>query len=792
MSIKDAVCGPQVLGTDPPSDMSSDKWASLNPCPLNACCDAWGQCGISPEFCTATPLDTGAPGTTRPGKNGCISNCGMDVMNNSFLPKEVKRVGYFEAWNANRPCLHMDILSLHDQNYCTHVHFGFGNLTSDWQVDVSGIQDQFEGLLELQSVKRVISLGGWAFSRDPGTYRVFRTSVESANRQTFAQNVVKFIVDNDLDGVAFDWEYPGAQDIPGIPPDSLKSGAYYLEFLKLVRALLPSDKTVSIAAPASYWYLNASPIAKIADVVDYIIYMTYNLHGQWDYGNKFVDPSCSNGNCLRSQVNKTETSYALAMITKAGVPAMKVVAGLPLYGQSFEIAEAGCVTSECLFTGPTSGATPGPSRMDGLSFGGTSDWAIDLNGTCGDNPSDLGDDGVWASEGFVACDYSRTLSSLDDLNSAAGGLRTDCLAVYTLQVLIDMLNTAYTNYTNVNSGYDEIFRYYVTYMEKLVPQVAANEFMFNSSTIGQYATFPNVGFGINYFSCKLGDGTVIVYSDFNTTKYREVEGAKTTALTLTDENGYLRGLTQAGLDPDWVVLGDYSFDRDVTAPHRGRKFHYAFAGFPVENTSMVVPDPKIIVTQGLGSIPDLLLDMQATLLDMVLGIWSNGSVTDPAQACSTPVFMLMQAVDGMAQAKQLGQQEQQEEEEEAKCKKDFILLIVSVVLMFVPVVGEELAITAVFATLARAIAIAVAGELGNAALAIYDTVEDPKSAVVNILGMLLGVGAITNAARDGVGICYEPRDQRGFWNRSAMLNSTESNSISNSIGSSPMVAEQLP
>ena len=44
------------------------------------------------------------------------------------------------------------------------------------------------------------------------------------------------------------------------------------------------------------------------------------------------------------------------------------------------------------------------------------------------------------------------------------------------------------------------------------------------------------------------------------------------------------------------------------------------------------------------------------------------------------------------------------------------------------------------------------GELGNAALSIYDTVQDPKSAVVNILGMLVGVGAIARASRDPAGI----------------------------------------
>lgn len=52
-----AVCGPQVPGTKEPSDKK--KLADLNPCPLNACCDIWGQCGTTAEFCTDT--NTGAP-----------------------------------------------------------------------------------------------------------------------------------------------------------------------------------------------------------------------------------------------------------------------------------------------------------------------------------------------------------------------------------------------------------------------------------------------------------------------------------------------------------------------------------------------------------------------------------------------------------------------------------------------------------------------------------------------------------------------------------------------------------
>lgn len=93
-----------------------------------------------------------------------------------------------------------------------------------------------------------------------------------------------------MDGVDFDWEYPGATDIPGIPPGSADDGANYLAFLQDLRERLPTDQyTISIAAPASYWYLRNFPIKEISEVVDYIIYMTYDLHGQWDYGNSFSE-----------------------------------------------------------------------------------------------------------------------------------------------------------------------------------------------------------------------------------------------------------------------------------------------------------------------------------------------------------------------------------------------------------------------------------------------------------------------------------------------------------------------
>ncbi|GKZ65110.1 hypothetical protein AnigIFM50267_007274 [Aspergillus niger] len=155
---------------------------------------------------------------------------------------------------------------------------------------------------------------------------------------------------NDLDGVDIDWEYPGAPDLPENDHGTEEDGPNYLAFLVLLKNLLPV-KSVSIAAPASYWYLKQFPIKDMAEVIYYIVYMTYDLHGQWDAHNSNSQEGCDTGNCLRSQVNLTETKQSLAMITKAGVPGAKVIVGVTSYGRSFKMADPNCWGPDCLYTG---------------------------------------------------------------------------------------------------------------------------------------------------------------------------------------------------------------------------------------------------------------------------------------------------------------------------------------------------------------------------------------------------------------------------------------------------------
>jgi hypothetical protein len=170
-ALANAVCGPQKPGTKPPA--SGTDISSLNPCPLNACCNVWGQCGVTSDFCTNT--STGAPGTAKPGTNGCISNCGTDVVK-SDAPSQFITLTYFEGYAlGGRPCLYQDPRQI-DTSKVTHVHFAFGVLSDTWVVSTGDALNtyQFKAFQRLSNVKRILSLAAGPFRPSPAriTYSV--------------------------------------------------------------------------------------------------------------------------------------------------------------------------------------------------------------------------------------------------------------------------------------------------------------------------------------------------------------------------------------------------------------------------------------------------------------------------------------------------------------------------------------------------------------------------------------------------------------------------------------------
>lgn len=754
--VPNAVCGPQVVGTKPPP--SGISLADLNPCPLNACCDIWGQCGTTDDFCSLTPSLTGAPGTAAPGTNGCISNCGTAIIIGS-APATFFKIAYFEGFNWNRPCLNMDITDL-DTSQFTHVHLAFATITPSFDVDVSGIQDQFDRFVNLKGVKRILSFGGWSFSTDQDTYPIFRQGVTDANRNTFIANVVNFVKTHGIDGVDFDWEYPGAPDIPGIPPGNPNDGENYFIFLYYLKRALPSGVSLSIAAPASFWYLKGFPIYPMSVILDYIIYMTYDLHGQWDYGNKWSDPGCPGGNCLRSHINLTETINALSMITKAGVPSSKVIVGVTSYGRAFEMTTQGCVNEMCTYAGPASQATPGEctgtagyianaeiddiisggvnvftynddsfsnilvynstqwvaymddnnkaqrtSLYKSYNLGGITDWAVDLGTSA-------------IVDTTVTC--FNTYATVDDI-LAATGISDDCMNVYLIQALGKMLNSALAQYKQIMTGdYDNKFNEYAKAVKDEAPVQMTN---FYQNELDNYVTCVYSVYADGKYTNHSGPGCPP-----NNIPQQYQGYAWNIYMTPNDlETMYTYVETNYGVDRSWIIFGTLAY-----APCIAGQDCSAFGsvyGIPDADPNLVVPNPKDIVSAALANLTalsDLLADVAVDASFDLFG----GDAADVVDSSALPVYMVQNAVAAMQQVIDVAKQIEEEE------RKNLILTFITAVLFLLPIVGDALGALADFAILGRLLT--MIGTIGNAAMGVYDVVENPSSAPLAIIGILLG------------------------------------------------------
>ena len=131
----------------------------------------------------------------------------------------------------------------------TIVHFAFLGLTADFNVNIpESVKDQFEQFeKEKFPFKKVVSFGGWAESTEPGTFQRYKDAVKPENRNKFANNVLTFLNSHSLDGVDFDWEYPGAPDIPGVPNGGEQEAQNYLRFLTVMKGLVNGKKSLSVS-----------------------------------------------------------------------------------------------------------------------------------------------------------------------------------------------------------------------------------------------------------------------------------------------------------------------------------------------------------------------------------------------------------------------------------------------------------------------------------------------------------------------------------------------------------------
>ncbi|QMW33048.1 alpha-1,3-glucanase/mutanase [Aspergillus flavus] len=327
----------------------------------------------------------------------------------------------------------------------------------------------------------------------------------------------------------------------------------------------------------------------------------------------------------------------------------------------------------------------------------------------------------------LPCDYSLTFDSLEALEKASGDIPKGCMPMYAAQILMDTLDTALANYTDVDNGYDDKFGYYVKYLRAMVPVAISN---FVSLNKGE-------GPGNKYFQCRWAmpgkqKGEYQSCPIINTSEQVYIE------YKLIDEDGFFKELqSKYGISKDWVEFRTYYRDVPACPPFTGigpppicTHPHYQYENFPMAKDDFTIPNPKDSIKDALPRFQQLQLDLTATWGDLSFFLW-DGDDDDAVAALSMPVFMLLQAVDSMATVKQIGEEEKEHEEE---AKRNLILIILSAVLLILPFAGEVVGAVTGIAWVADAAAIADIS--ASIALAGYDIVKDPKSAPMELLNIL--------------------------------------------------------
>ncbi|KAB8225906.1 hypothetical protein BDV33DRAFT_198320 [Aspergillus novoparasiticus] len=316
---------------------------------------AYGFCGTTEEFC-------GTKKVKRP-------SCDADIVG-------LKRViGYYEGWASRRACNDYwpEMIPL---NVYSHINFAFASIHPEtFEIVPADSRDVnlYTRLTDLKDddpgLTVNIALGGWSFN-DPGSTATTFSSLAASetNQKAFFKSLTSFLATYNFDGVDIDWEYPVDTDRGG-STDDFKNFPKFIANLKSALKGTAGRDHLSLTLPASYWYLQHFDLDELAKHVDYFNFMSYDLHGLWDRGNKWT------GAYLDSHTNLTEITNALDLIWRNKVQPSQVVLGLAFYARTFTVDSRSCMDPGCTFA---STGNPGDcSATSGILMNSEIDELVD-------------------------------------------------------------------------------------------------------------------------------------------------------------------------------------------------------------------------------------------------------------------------------------------------------------------------------------------------------------------------------------------------------------------------------
>jgi GH18 family chitinase len=202
----------------------------------------------------------------------------------------------------------------------THLNIAFENADASGNLSWTSGNDAFVSTAHANNVKVLVSICGGGASND-ATYQSRYTSLMSAaNRSSFISKIVSYLSAHNLDGIDLDLEGPAIN-------------ANYSDFVIALKSSLPAGKLLTAALAHD----NGGNVPTPASIqtLDYLNIMAY------DFG-------------WGQAVHHSTYNYAVTCInwwmTNKGLPASKVVLGVPFYGYTNTTGNGGISYAQILNT----------------------------------------------------------------------------------------------------------------------------------------------------------------------------------------------------------------------------------------------------------------------------------------------------------------------------------------------------------------------------------------------------------------------------------------------------------
>jgi len=261
----------------------------------------------------------------------------------SAAPKRI--VGYFMSWGIYaRNYFVTDVAG----DKLTHINYAFANISPEgecllgdpWadvqfpypgETEGDGLLGNFNQLNLLKAqhpqLQTLISIGGWTWSD-----RFSDVALTAEARQKFAASCVAFMKTYGFDGLDVDWEYPTGNGEPG----NVERPEDPANFILLMAELRKQLDEAGAADGRSYLLTiatsaNAAQVEQIdwvaaQESLDWINVMAYDFAGPWSETTGFNAPL----------YGEQSADTAIQAYLAAGIPADKLVLGVPFYGRGWK------------------------------------------------------------------------------------------------------------------------------------------------------------------------------------------------------------------------------------------------------------------------------------------------------------------------------------------------------------------------------------------------------------------------------------------------------------------------